>query len=281
MPGDNGTPNGSAASEKALPQELRALMAEFYESAKVPEAERKTFHKLAKLRLKNRELREENDRLMSTGPKDGGRVLTKDEAAEFDAFKALKLKPADITALVDDHGKLKSKSAERDAEELYVDAADALGFDNLPLFMRTMAREKLHLEFKEERVRDEESGKVETVRVPMVRPMADDKAQLVTLEDYLEENLGAEFIAAFQSEPADQGEGDEEGITAGVGTESFTRRVERVSAGDRDARRTAAKTGVAIPVTRGARPQTGAAKQDKKEKEAFEEKAKSGNYAML
>jgi len=230
-------------------------------------------------------------------PDDGGRVLSKDEAADYDAFKALNLKPAELKTLVTEHGELKKKDAERSDEELYVDAADALGFQNLALFMRTMQREGLHLEFKEERIRNDESGKLETVHVPMVRPKGDDKAQLESLSDYLDRELGPEFIAAFEAEAAD-GESDdaadETEVTA-TGTAGFAQRATRFGAGDAGARRTALAAigngnnatqqtgngGVTMPVTRNARPSSGRSAEAKRQKEAYEEKRNNPAYASL
>jgi hypothetical protein len=290
-----GTP---AAAQTISPEAALAAMAsmraELAELDKLSGTakERHILDKNFKLRRKIEQLRIDIAKLTEVAPKDGALVLSKEDAAEYQAFKKLNLKSADLATLVDEHGKLKAKDAERSAEELFADAADALGFENVPLFMRTMMREGLHLEFKDERVKDEETGKTETVRVPMVRAKADEKAQLVPLADYLEDEI-PELIEALQMAPA--AGGDEEGDDAAAGergergaSETFTRTASRIAAGDPDARRAAtrsaqrgASNGVRIPVTRNARPSTGASRDAKKEREIFEEKAKNPIYAGL
>jgi hypothetical protein len=287
-----GTPAQTISPEAALAA-MASMRAELAELDKLSGTakERHILDKNFKLRRKIEQLRIDNAKLAEAAPKDGALVLSKDDAAEYQAFKKLNLKAADLEKTIKEHGELKAKDAERSEEELFADAAEALGFENLPLFMRTMMREGLHLEFKDERVKDDETGKTETVRVPMVRAKADDKAQLAPLAEYLETELGTEFITAFQIAP-DEGEGAEEAEgEERSGSESFTRTASRVSAGDPDARRAAARSaqrgtsngsnGVRIPVTRNARPSTGASRDAKKEKEAFEEKARNPIYAGL
>jgi hypothetical protein len=300
MPDPAGAGNGNGGGtgdgqRRALPDDIRATLKEFFEVNNVADRDRKIFHQNAKLRHKNAELRVEVDRLTAAKPGTDALVLSKDDAAEYAAFKKLNLKAADLTALVKEHGELKVKDTDRSAEELFVDAADALGFENLPLFMRTMSRENLHLEFKEERVRDEETGKTEIVRVPMVRAKTDEKAQLVPLADYLEQEI-PELIEALQLEPVgDDGDEDEEFVEGGERSSSatsFSRAAARITAGDPEARRAATRAaarasnsggtgGVAIPVTRNARPASGSRAAEKKEREAYEEKKKSGTYAAL
>jgi hypothetical protein len=275
-------PEGTGTGDGTKPPTRESILAEFRDeftalmkSGDVPARERKLNQRLFKLRLKNRDLEAQLAEAGAGKPKDGQVLLSKDDAAEFAAFKKLNLKAADLVTLVKEHGELRSTVAERDAEELYVEIADALGFENLPLFMRTMSREHLHVEFKDVQVRDEESGKMVTDRVPMVRAKDDDKAQLEPLDAYLQREM-PEIIEAFQLEPAGEGEEGESPYAEGArGGESFERQIQRFGAGDPAARRAAglpAKTGVTMPVTRNARPTSGAARTEKQAKERFEEK---------
>ena len=287
-----GTPAGTSTqtiSPEAALAAMASMRAELAELDKLTGTakERHILDKNFKLRRKLEQLRIDNAKLAEAAPKDGAIVLSKDDAAEYQAFKKLNLKAADVEKVVKEHGELKAKDAERSEEELFADAADALGFENLPLFLRTMTREGLHLEFKDERVKDEETGKTELVRVPMVRAKADEKAQLVPLEEYLETELGTEFITAFQVAPdegaADEDDAEEENGLAGVsmaGDERVRRSRAANTAGTRG-RTSANGHGIRIPVTRGARPSTGASREKKQLEKMEEEKRGSGVYQAM
>lgn len=152
-----------------------------------------------KLLRRNKELQTENETLKQNQPKDGAKVITKDEIAELEAFRALKLKPEQITALVADHDKLKAKQTEQDEEKDFKDAAEALEFENVPALTRWLKRENLKLEFQEKRGKDGENKTVVT-RVPVVRPKNDDKAQFEPLSEYMEREV-PELMEAFKTAP--------------------------------------------------------------------------------
>lgn len=286
----NGNNSGDAGRSPAqrdgdVVAEMRNFIRTLQDNNTSGNKEREILDKNFKLRRKNAELADRVAQLEAQRPKDGTVVLSKEDAAEYDAFKKLNLKAADLQTIVKEHGELKAKVAERDAEELYVDVADAMGFDNLPAFMRFMEREKLHVEFKDVQERDEESGKMVTVKVPMVRPKADDKAQLEPLADYVEREV-PEFIDIFQMAP-DEEAGEDEPAMAGErtgGGDSFQRQLKRFGEGDREARRQAglpSRGGIAMPVTRNARPSSGASRTEKQQRDALDEKRRNPAYAAL
>jgi hypothetical protein len=278
--GENG--DGKVPTRESILAEFRDEFTALMKLGDVPARERKLNQRNFKLRLKNRELEQQVADASGAKPKDGQVLLSKEDATEFDAFKKLNLKAADLVTLVKEHGDQKGRLAERDAEELYVDVADAMGFENLPAFMRFMEREKLHVEFQDVRVKDEETGKTEVVRTPMVRLKADEKAQLEALSDYVEREV-PEFVEIFQTasdeteEVAGAGAGDVAAPT------TFATRLKRMGAGDPQARREAGlkPNGVTMPVTRNARPSTGTSQTEKKQREAYEQKRKNPEYASL
>lgn len=244
-----------------------------------------------RLLRRNRELKSQVDELEQTKPGDDSVVLAKDDAAEWAAFKKLNVKATDVEKTIKEHGDLKAKDVERADEEKFADAAEALGYENVALFTRMLTREGLHLEFRDERVKDEDSGKTITVRVPVVRPKADDKAELEPLDSYLEREM-PEIVPVLQAEPEGEDDEDEgEMVGAGAGSDSAERAIRRFSAGERGtrngnsshstrSREAVATGGVRMPVTRNARPSTGASRDDKRQKEAIEQKRQTGNYGL-
>lgn len=228
-----------------------------------------------RLLRKNRELREQVSEFEEHQPADGAIVLSKDDAAVYEEFKKLNLKPADITAAIAERDTLKAKDTERSDEEKYADAAEALGYENVALFTRMLKREGLHLEFRDVREKTDD-GKTVVSKIPMVRPSKDDKAALEPLNDYLEREM-PEIVPVLQSEPASDGESEEldgeelsgVGAAATRGGREFASR-----------RPTEATGGVRIPVTRGARPSTGAAREDRRLDERLEQKRAAGGYRL-
>lgn len=193
-----------------------------------------------------------------TAPKveDGGRILTKVEAESFKKFEELKLKPEDIGKLQTDYAKLAAKETERSEEEQYGDAAESYEWPNVAAVKRFLKREGLHLEFKDVRTKDEDNKTVIT-RTPMVRPKADDKADLRPLNDYVEEEF-PEIIDIFKTEPKAKEE-----------SETTTSK-------------TTAPEGLRIPSIPGARPSTAAPseKNAKTIEKMTQEAQASGTYAL-
>lgn len=112
---------------------------------------------------------------------EGGRVITKEEGEDLDAYRKIGVKPSDVvaaTALQEAQGRL----AVLDAQQVHEAAAKALGWKGTVL--HDLAKDKgLHVEVKNEKV----DGK--DVPRPYVRPKADEKAALVLLQDYVKSNL--------------------------------------------------------------------------------------------
>lgn len=223
----------------------------------------KTIKKNVRLQGIIRELKVQLDRFstkfnLETGEPKEGKLLTKDEAATYQAFVELKLKPEDVKKMSEDYGKLKLIQDERDAEEKYADAADALGFENVPALTRWMTREKLVLEFKDQRVEEEqENGTVKKVlrRMPYVRPAADEKAAPEPLEDYIEREV-PEFVDIFKTKPDSEEDGEES-------EESVSDGIARRASADAE-RRVRGKSGVRVPATRSARTDTGSSRETRK-----------------
>lgn len=160
----------------------------------------------------NFRLRRRNARLLDeaeNGTQPEGTVnITDDEFKELEDLRKILAdakieKPEDLKKKIDEHATLSSKQAERDAVEVYEDAVDALEIPNAKAAVRALTKEGLHIEFKDERVRGDD-GQRRTVRVPFCRPKADEKAALVPLVDYIEDEL-SEFVEVFMTEPADEG----------------------------------------------------------------------------
>jgi hypothetical protein len=199
-------------------------------------------------------------------PKEGEQVvLSKTDADELTAFRALG-KVADLTVMKTEHATLSTKKAEADEAQRFADAGEALGYKNIPALTRFMIREQLHLEMQDSRREDpDDPSKKITVRLPFVRPKADEKAKLVPLDEYIEEQV-PEFIDAFASEP----ESDEE--------QELDEEQEEPAARRRSVRQ---QPGVTIAATPGARRGAAApATRDKKVLEEMEKTARgSGMYS--
>lgn len=196
---------------------------------------------------------------LETGEPKEGKLLTKEEAAVYAAFVELKLKPEDVKTMSTEYGKLKAKEDEQKAEEQFETAAEALGYENVPALTRWLTREKLVLDFKDQRVEEEQqdgSTKKVLKRMPYVRPSEDEKAAFVPLEDYIEEQV-PEFVDVFKSKP--DAEGDEESETEGGGEEDIVGRASREAES-----RVRPKGGVRVPATRSARTDSGGTKDGRK-----------------
>ena len=157
----------------------------------------------AKLREQRRELRAEVEALKKQIPGEGAVVLTGADAAAWEAVKALPVKPGELAGVIEERDALKATIAQRDREKLHHDAAEALGWKPTVL-TKLAATEGLHIEMKEAEVEEKDStGKTVKVKkpVPHVRPAADEKAALVPLASFAEEQLG-DFLPALRAEAA-------------------------------------------------------------------------------
>lgn len=134
-------------------------------------------------------------------PKEGEQVvLTKADADELAAFRALG-KVAELTTIKTEHTALSAKKAVEEETNSFAKAGEALDYKNLPAFTRFMVREQLALEFQDVRREDpDDPAKKVTLRMPFVRPKADEKAKWEPLDEYVEREV-PEFIESFSIEP--------------------------------------------------------------------------------
>lgn len=254
--------------DKAVQDAIDKLFAAPNWRARVTDTVRDSF----KSRESNRKLKErvtELEKLLDDAkPKDGSVVLTKEDGVVWAAFQKLGKKPEELTTVLTEHKTLADAERLRKESEGFADAAESLGFKNIPALTRMLTRENLVLEFKDVRVKDE-NDKTVIQRTPFVRPKADDKATPEFLGEYLEREV-PEFIPIFEAEPAGK-DGDEEG-----GEEKET-----PAAGTRRGTMTpVSRSGVQIAATRGARETPAVPRDAKKLKEMEDEARASGNYAM-
>lgn len=260
----------------ATEQSVQDILAKIFSSANWRGEVEKTVKRNSKLLSRVKELQSVVDRFsahfnVETGAPKEGKLLTKEQAADYDAFVALGVKPADLKTVVEEHGKLKIQASERAEEEKYVEAAEALGFENVPALTRWLKREKLALEFKEQRVKDEESGKTVIQKLPFVRPAGDEKAVAEALDEYIEREV-PEFVDVFKFRPAAD---DEE---AGGGAE--TEEDDIVARASREAtERVRSSKGVRIPATRAAG--NGGRSRDTKKLEQIEAEARASQQYSL
>lgn len=257
------------------PEEIKRLAAEIADAALNSSHRRQKLIQIAedaaRLRLANEKLEAQIVELKAKAPKDGAVSLTKEEGEAWAAYVALG-KPADLKTLTVEHADLKTKQAERDAEEQYADAAEALGWENVAVATRWLKREPIVLTFADVRTKDDE-GKTVVTRTPMVRPKADEKATPVPLADYVDENA-PEFADIFASAPAEGEEGEGEG-------EQPTRHVPRgTSANSHSSGNANGNGGVPIAAMRGARMTATPVTRDKKKLEEIEAASlKTGAYS--
>jgi len=111
--------------------------------------------------------------------------------------------PEEITALLAEYPKLETKVRTAELNEVLDASAPGIGWVNAAAVRAAVAREGLHIEKREEEIeqrdaRGKVTGKVK-VTVPYARPLADDKAALVRLDQV--ESLKP-FHAAFTQGPA-------------------------------------------------------------------------------
>jgi hypothetical protein len=98
----------------------------------------------------NYKLREKIRGLEKSTPPEGARVLSKDEAAEFEAYRALG-KPEEIQQARTERDRLMEETDGHRRAEVYKQAAEAHGY-KAPVLMRLASQEKLQIEIREEKV---------------------------------------------------------------------------------------------------------------------------------
>lgn len=152
---------------------------------------------LAQLADENRELRDDRRDLREKVKKfeaPGTVVLTADEAKEYEGFKALGKKAADVKKELDGVPEMRAKLADHDRRAIADEAAPLVGYN--PATLRELITDKrLEISFRDET----KDGK--PVRVPLVKPAGDDKAQAIPLTEYAAKNLTA-YIPALTAKPS-------------------------------------------------------------------------------
>lgn len=132
------------------------------------------------LRVERRDLRAK----LADFQKPGSVVLSAEDAKEYEAFKGLGKKAADVKKDLEGIPELRAKLDTHDRRTAADEAAPLAGYN--PAALRELITDKkLTLSFRDE----QKDGK--TVRVPLVKPDSDDKAQPVPLVDYAKQHLAA------------------------------------------------------------------------------------------
>lgn len=161
------------------------------------------------LRDERRELHEQLDtlerRLRKRGeaPPKGSVILSAEEAKTWEAFKALNVKPEDVTGLQTRAAKADAREAEEAATVVAARAAE-LAEPGTPWNAKLLARgirdDKLHLELRsvDQKRTDGQEGTVK-VEVPYVRPLSDDKAALQPLAEYATARWGDDLLPALRT----------------------------------------------------------------------------------
>lgn len=141
-------------------------------------------------------------------------VLPKARVETFNRFEALKVTPEDVAKLQTENKELKGTVHVHGVEKMAAKAAPVFGFDP-EATVDLVTGKGLHAELKKQEREVEKGGKKvkEQVDVLMVRPAADEKAQLVPLDEY------AKTLPAFEQRAlkATQQQQQSQGSTAGTG----------------------------------------------------------------
>ncbi len=203
---------GTVPTPAPTDEQVQSLLSKIFSGSNWKSEIEKTVRRNVRLLADKKDLQAQIEALKTTGAAPaGGKVLTKEQAADYDAFVALNVKPADLKVVVDEHGKFKVKVQETEDAEKFAAAAKALGFGNVKALTRWLQKEKLVVEFKDTRVDDEETGKKVVKKMPYVRPAADEKAQPEPLEEYMDREV-PEFVELFRTVAEPEG-GEEESET--------------------------------------------------------------------
>jgi hypothetical protein len=210
-----------------------------------------------RLQTENNDLRSENERLEGLVPPAGATILTGPDVEVWTKFKALNLAPDKVTEAIKQRDELQARDAQRTRDDAVRQAADDLGFKPSVL-VKVAKAEGLHIEFKD--VTEKVDGKNVVTRVAHVRPAKDEKADLVPLEQFAENEL-KDYLPALLADDVEEagGESDEE--------------VQRPAI-----RRTTAVAGVEYPVQRKG---GGAVRTTPSHEKLVETARASGDYGQL
>lgn len=144
-------------------------------------------------------------------PKEGGVVLTPEQAADYAAYTAMG-KPSEVKAKVDKVATLEGELTVAKRKELIREVGAAVGYKPSVLEDRVNA-DGLHVELKDEQVDDGKGGKV-SQKVAYVRKAADANAQLESLTVYAERSW-VDYLPSLKAEAAAGNRGGNSGGPAG------------------------------------------------------------------
>lgn len=116
---------------------------------------------------------------------DGAVVLSKDEAAQWEAYKALG-KPDEIKPKLEKVPELERKVTERERKDLLTEAGKAVNW-NPDAFNELVTAKGLHVEMRDVKVKDAKGEEV-TVKQPHVRLAANESDPLVPAPTWVEQN---------------------------------------------------------------------------------------------
>lgn len=153
------------------------------------------FGKLEKDNQKQRDEIRERDEKLKALPAEGAKVLTKEEAEEWEAFQALKLKPKQVEETVAERDTLKAKVEEREKRDALSKAVATEGWadESIPVLHKLLG--SVPLELKTEDVEVTKDGKKTKESKPVGYVTVEGKA--VRLSAWAEsEGLPATFFTA-------------------------------------------------------------------------------------
>jgi hypothetical protein len=147
------------------------------------------------LREKNRDLKAENEALKKQVPGEGAVVLTKEQAALWDGFQKLNLKPEEITTQLAAGAAAITENTTFKRLSTLDEAAKALSFK--PGVLKLLAKD-LNVEMREVEVTDAE-GKIEKQKRPFIVAKDGDKETLTGLQEYFKAQ-GDDVLATLQDD---------------------------------------------------------------------------------
>jgi hypothetical protein len=217
---------------------------------------------------------------LETGEPKEGKLLTKEEPQSIRRLSTSRSPPKISRRSLPSTASSRRRTTSVPPEEQFADAAEALGFENVPALTRWLTREKLVLEFKDQRVEDEDTGKKVLMRMPYVRPAEDEKAVLEPLEEYIEREV-PEFLDIFKTKPESDDDEEEGGREEGgdLDTDEMVRRASADA--ERRVSGKGGKSGVRVPATRSARSDNAGTKDSKKLADLEKDSRSSSLYSSI
>jgi len=146
-------------------------------------------------------------------PKDGQLVLSREQAADWEAYQKLG-KPSEVAEVVAKKEALESEVAEVRHQAMLDEALEAAGLRNKTVLGEVLKARGLVLEMKDETV----EGK--TVKVPFVRPAAEENGASEKLLDYIDSKAADYKVVLTGAAPSTNGGGVPRRFPATTGGDS-------------------------------------------------------------